>query len=174
MRRFLDRLYAVSGALAALSIVGICLIVTAQVLFNLVARIMGPGWSYTIPSYADFAGFMLAAATFLALAYTLRHGAHIRVTLVSQTLPKAGQFVAELICFVLGLIITGYAFYYFVLLVWESWHFGDKSPGIIAVPLWIPQTAAAVGLGILVIALIDSIVESLRAKAPILGAGEEV
>lgn len=174
MRRLLDQLYALSGALAALSIVGICLLVTAQVLFNLIARLMGPGWSYTIPSYADFAGFMLAAASFLALAHTLRHGAHIRVTLVTQTLPRSAQFVAEILCLILGLIITGYAFYYMVLLVMESWHFGDKSSGIVAVPLFIPQTFAAIGLGILVIALLDSLVESIRAKEPILGSGEEV
>jgi len=49
----------------------------------------------TIPSYSDFSGFMLAAATFLAMPYTFRSGGHIKVSLVTthralQELESAG------------------------------------------------------------------------------------
>ncbi|MEO5621424.1 MAG: hypothetical protein ABIQ32_12915, partial [Sphingomicrobium sp.] len=81
MRNILDRLYQFSGGLAALAILAICLLITAQIGFNIIARLGGADLSYTIPSYADFAGYFLSTASFMALAYTLRAGGHIRVGL---------------------------------------------------------------------------------------------
>ncbi|NNK14741.1 MAG: TRAP transporter small permease, partial [Desulfofustis sp.] len=91
MRKFLDSLYLASGWAAAFFIAAICSLVVAQVCLNLIDRISGlitgTAIGLTIPSYADFTGFFLAAASFLALAHTLRQGAHIRVTLLISHLP---------------------------------------------------------------------------------------
>ncbi|MDV7144099.1 TRAP transporter small permease [Tropicimonas sp. TH_r6] len=168
MRRVLDALYTAAGGLAALSILAICLLVSAQVGLNILARIGGPSLSYTIPSYADFAGFALAAASFLAMAYTLRAGAHIRVNLLVSRLPPRGQWIAEILSLALGGAMVGYATWFSVLLLAESLHYGDTSPGIVAVPLWIPQTTMVVGLGLLTLALLDTLVESLRSGRPVL------
>lgn len=93
MRRVLDTLYRAAGGLAALFILAIVVLVFAQVGLNLADKITvgltGKGLGVTIPSYADFTGFFLAAASFLALAYTLRAGGHIRVSLVTQALGSA-------------------------------------------------------------------------------------
>ncbi|KKL27704.1 hypothetical protein LCGC14_2382490 [marine sediment metagenome] len=173
MRRFLDMLYEGAGWAAALSILAICLVVSAQVGLNVLARVGGPGLSYTIPSYADFAGFFLAAGTFLALASTLRHGVHIRVTLLVHRLPSRAQWLTELAALAIGAVMSGYATLYAALLLAESWHYDDKSPGIIAVPLWIPQIFMVVGLGLLTVALVDTFIEALRRRAPVLiDAGE--
>jgi len=68
MRRWLDALYIAAGWLAAGCIAGICLLVVCQVLLNLVDRLstllLGTAIGRTIPSYSDFTGFMLAAASF--------------------------------------------------------------------------------------------------------------
>lgn len=168
MRRVLDALYTAAGGLAALSILAICLLVSAQVGLNILARAGGPALSYTIPSYADFAGFALAAASFLAMAYTLRAGAHIRVNLLVSRLPEGGQWVAEILSLALGAAMVGYATWFSVLLLAESWHYGDTSPGIIAVPLWIPQTSMVAGLALLTLALLDTLVQSLRSGRPVL------
>ncbi|WP_068115970.1 TRAP transporter small permease [Tropicimonas marinistellae] len=168
MRRVLDALYTAAGGLAALCILGICLLVSSQVGLNILARIGGPALSFTIPSYADFAGFALAAASFLAMAYTLRAGAHIRVNLLISRLPARGQWAAEIVSLALGAGIVGYATWYSVLLLAESWHYGDTSPGIVAVPLWIPQLTMVVGLGLLTVALVDTLIESIRNRAPVL------
>jgi TRAP-type C4-dicarboxylate transport system permease small subunit len=168
MRRLLDALYLAAGTLAALAILTICLLVSAQVGLNILARIGGPSLSFTIPSYADFAGFSLAAASFLAMAYTLRAGAHIRVNLLVSRLPQRGQWIAEIVALVLGAAITGYATWYAVLLLAESLHYGDTSSGIVAIPLWIPQCTMVAGLGLLTIALLDTLVGSLRRRPPIL------
>ncbi|NDR56252.1 TRAP transporter small permease [Aliiruegeria sabulilitoris] len=168
MRRVLDTLYTAAGGLAALSILAICLLVSAQVGLNILARIGGPALSYTIPSYADFAGFALAAASFLAMAYTLRAGAHIRVNLLVSRLPKGGQWVAEMVSLALGAAMVGYATWFSVQLLLESLHYGDTSPGIIAVPLWIPQLTMVTGLVLLTVALLDTLVQSVRNRAPVI------
>jgi len=168
MARFLDRLYLAAGALAAALILGICLLVTAQVGLNLAARLGGPGWSATIPSYADFAGFMLAGATFLALPHTLRAGGHIRVSLVTRRLPPRAAVAAEVAALLAALALCGTASWFVIRLIGESMRYGDTSSGMVAVPLWVPQLSLAAGLILLCIALAQTLVETLIARQPVL------
>jgi len=172
MRKFLDGLYLSSGVLAAGFIALICLVVTAQVILNLITKIFGAAYSYTIPSYADFAGFFLASASFLALAYTLRKGGHIRVTLLIQTFGRIPRLISELFSLTLGGLMAAYATYYMVRLNLESWRFGDLSFGIIAIPIWIPQLAVSGGLAILTIAFADLLWATWRAGKPLLKNSE--
>lgn len=174
LRTSLDRLYGLAASIAALAILAICLLVTAQVSLNIIARIGGPDWSYTIPSYADFAGYFLATASFMAMAHTLRSGTHIRVNLLLQRLPDHPRWMLEMVTLAIGAMVTGYATFYTAALTQESWHYGDKSTGIVAIPLWIPQLAMVTGIALLTVAFVDTLLESLRAKAPILtDAGSE-
>ncbi len=168
MRRLLDTAYRAAGAIAALAIALICLLVSAQVCLNILARIGGPSLSFTIPSYADFAGYFLATASFMAMAYTLRAGTHIRVNLFLMQMPDRPRWFLELLALALGAAMTGYATWFTALLVQESWHYGDMSTGIVAIPLWIPQVPMVLGLGLLTVALIDRLVESARAGSTIL------
>jgi len=159
MRTFLNAIYHVSGVLAALLLVGICCVVFAQVMLNLIDRtailLTGTAVGLTIPSYADFAGFFLAAGSFLALASGLRQGSHIRVTLVISQIPSRTRRWVELLCALLAAATSGYAAWYFGGLTYESWTYNDLSAGMVAVPIWIPQAAMLVGLVILTIALLD-------------------
>ncbi len=161
IRKTLDRLYSISGAVAAVFLVLICLLVSVQVVFNLITKLFGTDFALTIPSYAEFAGFFLASASFLALAYTLMRGGHIRVTLVLQFLPKTARFMFEIFGLALCAATSLYATWFMANLTYESFEFGDLSPGIIATPLWIPQTSLTIGLAILSIALLDLTISTL-------------
>ncbi|PJE28650.1 TRAP-type mannitol/chloroaromatic compound transport system, small permease component [Pseudooceanicola antarcticus] len=173
IRRLLDTLYLAGGAVAALAILAICLLVAAQVGLNILARVGGPAWSYTIPSYADFAGFFLAAASFMALAHTLRSGVHIRVNLLISRLNPRATWGLELLTLALATALSAYATRYAISLTHESWDYGDMSSGIVAVPLWIPQLFMDAGLVLLTLAFLDTLVESLRARRPVIAdAGE--
>ena len=172
MLRALDRLYDAAGVLAALAILFICGIVTAQVSLNVLARLGGPGWSFTIPSYADFAGYALAAASFLAMAHTLRRGAHIRVTLLSGRLPETLHRPVDALVLLLAAGLSGFAAWWLWALVAESLHYGDTSPGMVAVPLWLPQVPVALGLTLLTIALLHTLVERWRGTPIPEGASE--
>ena len=170
MRTFLERLYTLSGGIAAAFICAIALIVLAQVAANLIDQIatlvLGAPFGLVVPSYANFAGFFLTAATFFALAYTLKRGAHIRVTLVIQLLGPRVRQVVEVWCILVGLAIAGFFTWYTFGLVQDSYRFGDMSTGMVAIPIWIPQGALVLGGGVLTIALLDELVVALRGGTP--------
>ena len=171
MGRILDRLYHAAAIVAAGCIAAICLLISAQIALNAASR-LGLPLPTTIPSYADFSGFLLAGATFLALPWTLRTGGHVRVTLLTRRLPPAPALWLEVVVLLGAAGFAGYAAWYAVLLLEESWRFGDVSPGIVPVPLWIPQVAMGAGLGLLALALVHSAVQTWTARAPVIGEGD--
>ncbi len=164
MRKFLDRLYWGSGVVASLLIAAICLLVCTQVLFNAITRFGGRSVNLTIPSYGDFAGYFLAASSFLALAYTLTQGGHIRVNLVLTRLPLPAQKTADILSLAVCSAVSCYATFYMAKLCLESYEYQDLSPGIVAIPLWIPQSIVLIGLSILSIALVDCVCRTITSK----------
>ncbi len=170
MRTLLNGLYRLSGALAALFILGICLLVFAQVLLNLVDRVSsmltGSAIGLAIPSYSDFTGFFLAAASFFALAHTLREGGHIRVSLLIQHAGTGLRRYIELWCTALAAGVSLYFSWYSAALVHESYIYHDLSSGMVAVPIWIPQAAVLGGLVVLSIALLDEVWTIAHGKDP--------
>jgi len=170
MRVWLNRLYRGSCWFAAGCLGLICLLVVCQVFLNLVDRVStlltGSAIGLTIPSYADFTGFLLAAASFMALAHTLREGAHIRVVLLISRVPVKLQPAVEFWCSGVAFLVTVYFTWYTALLARESFVYNDLSPGMIPVPLWIPQGFMLCGLIVLGISLLDEIVQILRGHKP--------
>jgi len=166
-----------SGILGGLFLVLICTIVLLQVGGNLIDRILiwivGEPIGIIIPSYSDFAGFFLAASTFLALAHTLRCGEHIRVTLLVRKAPKRWRRFLELWCLGISGLLAAYFTYYTASLVKDSLEFGDLSIGIIPVPIWIPQAAMLLGLVVLAIALFDDFFIVASGRSPSYEAGDE-
>jgi len=170
MRYLLDTLYKSSCWLAAASIGSICLLVVSQVMLNIADRLstllLGSAIGLTIPSYADFTGFLLAAASFLSLAHALREGSHIRVVLVLGRLPEKVQRVAEVWCVGFAFSIAAYFTWFTAKLTLESYSYHDLSSGMIAVPIWIPQSFMLLGLVILSIALLDELITVVRGRDP--------
>jgi len=75
---------------------------------------------------------------------------------------------------VIATALVGYAAYFMGALVLESIHYGDVSMGIIPVPLWIPQSVAAFGVGLLFVAVIHTLTDLIRAGEPVLSSPGEV
>ncbi len=177
MRAILDALYRGSGILAAVFLVAICGAVLLQVGANLLdsAITLVTGWplGLMIPSYAEFTGFFLSASSFLALAYTLGRGGHIRVSLIVSRVKGRARLAVELAICLLGMLLSGYFAYYAVDLTYDSWRFNDLSSGIVPAPLWVPQGAMALGLLVLTIALIDEAVRVLKGGLPLYVAGDD-
>ncbi len=170
IRNALNFLYKASGWGAALSIVVICIIVTIQTTLTLIDKIVkyitGNAIGLSLPSYGDFTGFFLTSATFLALTYTFRQGEHIRVNLFINLLPASFHRGIEIWCTSLAAVISIYFTWYSAMLVMESFTYNDLSPGMIAVPIWIPQNGMFLGLLILSIALIDELISLFLGATP--------
>lgn len=148
LRAGLDALYFAAGVLAALCLIAILSIVVAQ----MVAR-----WSgLTFPGAPQYAGYAMAAASFLAFAHALNRGSHIRVSLLVNAVPEAARRWLDLWGFAIGAAVMWYFVWFAQRFVFWSWKFNEVSQGQDATPLWIPQSAMLIGAVILAVALTDN------------------
>ena len=148
MRSFLDGMYKASGLAAAVALMAILALVTAQ----MVARWMG----LIFPGGAQYAGYAMAATSFLAMAYTFNYNAHIRVALF---VTKAGRYrrAVELWCYTVASLAALFLAWYAVKAVLLSAKINDISQGQDATPLWIPQSLMAVGAVVFAMAVMDNL-----------------
>ncbi|KZL15365.1 Tripartite ATP-independent periplasmic transporter, DctQ component [Pseudovibrio axinellae] len=151
LRFGLDGIYKTAGVLAALCLIAILGLIVVQML----ARWTGE----VFPGAAEYAGYAMAAASFLAFANALNKGIHIRVSILHQMLGKTAQRILEIWCFAIGSATVWYFVYYAYRFVYWSWKFNDISQGQDRTPLWIPQGFMFVGAVILAIALTDHLLQ---------------
>ena len=152
IRRTLDGLYLSCGILAALCLIGILILIVVQ----MVAR-----WTGEVFSGApDYAGYCMAAASFLAFAYALNAGSHIRVSLLLGAMGKYRKW-GEIWCFGIGTFLSIFFARYAIKMTYWSYKLKDVSQGQDATPLWIPQLAMCVGTVVLAIAFVDHLVQLL-------------
>jgi TRAP-type C4-dicarboxylate transport system permease small subunit len=156
IRRVLDGLYDGAAWLAALALLGLL----AMVLLSIVSRQL----HFHVPGTDAYAGYLMAACGFLALAHTFKRGEHIRVTLIVARLTGTPRRMVELWSLAAGTLLAGLAAGYAVRLSWQSHLFNDISTSNDATPLWIPQLAMAAGSLILVVAFVDELVLELRGQ----------
>jgi TRAP-type C4-dicarboxylate transport system permease small subunit len=156
VRHALDRLYDAAAYLAALFMVG--------TLAMVVVGIVGRWLNWYLPGTDSYAGYCMAGAGFLALAHTLKHGEHIRVSLILERLAPHGRHRLELFALAAATILAVAFAWYSVHLAYQSYDFNDISTGNDATPLWIPQLTMAVGAVILAIAFVDELVLEWRGQ----------
>ncbi|HSN21823.1 MAG TPA: TRAP transporter small permease [Usitatibacter sp.] len=157
MRRLLDLLYDAAGYLAAFFMIG----VLAMVLASVVGRLAG----FNLRGSDSYAGYCMAAASFLALAHTLKRGEHIRVMLFLERFGGRLRRPLEIWSHAAGAFFCALLALYSVRLAWESYAFHDISQGNDATPLWIPQISMAAGCIVLLVAMVDDFVLLLRGRA---------
>jgi TRAP-type mannitol/chloroaromatic compound transport system permease small subunit len=177
MRRALDILYDVTLKLSALCLVAIALTVGVQLagrmLDGTLALLGLPRTDFVILSLDEICGYLLAGASFLALAGTLKSGAHIRVTLVLGMFGEHARRYIEIWAFGFAAAASGYMTYQLVNFAWVSLRFHEVSNGVIRVPLALPQAAMALGALMLTVALIDELVIVLRGGWPTFRKAED-
>jgi TRAP-type C4-dicarboxylate transport system permease small subunit len=154
VRRALDLAYNAAAVLAALFLIG----TLAMVLVGIAGRLLG----CHVPGTDAYAGYCMAAAGFLALAYTFKRGEHIRVTLILEHVGGKAHRALELWALAAGTLLAALFAYYSVRLAYQSWDFNDISTANDATPLWLPQSSMAIGTVVLLIALVDELVLEWR------------
>lgn len=103
-------------------------------------------------------------AVFLGLAWTLRTGGHIRVTLLKTVFPKGAEWLGLL----LGLVISAYLSFAMIRLAWSYFLTGRTSGSITDTPLVYPAGVIAFGASFLTLQLI------LRAICLVRGLPDEI
>jgi TRAP-type C4-dicarboxylate transport system permease small subunit len=165
LRRALDLLYWASGALAAVCLAGICLLMLAQA--------AGREFGLLIRGADDITAWLCAASAFLALGHTFRHGELVRVGLWLGFLTPAARRLAELFALGITALFVGYMVWAVTGFVYESWKFKELAQGLLKVPIWIPQLSLAIGATIFFIAVLDELISVLRNQKPAYELAEE-
>lgn len=149
LRKGLDAVYLASGIVAALFMILILGIIVLQ----MAARWFG----FVVPGSTSYAGYCMAGSSFLALAYALNHGAHIRVGLL---LTHLGRWRAwgEGWCLLIAAGLATYFARYAIKGAWWSYKLNDISQGQDATPLWIPQLVMVFGTILVAVALWDNLI----------------
>ncbi len=154
--RALDILYDGTAALGAVAMV----LLLVMVILSVVSRLAG----FNIAGTDAYAGYMMAAAGFLALAHTLKRGEHIRVTLLLTALKGRSRHALEVWALFAASLLAVLLAFYSCRLAWQSYTFHDISTSNDATPLWLPQITMALGAVVLAIAFIDELVLELRGE----------
>src|SRR3954463_2644740 len=177
MRQLLDRLYSAALWLSALCLLFIAVLVGLQLagrlLDSTLALIGVPVQGWQILSLAEIAGYLLAAASFLALAPTLKAGAHIRVTMILASVSEKNRRYLELAAFGFSTFASAYMSWHLVHFAFVSFRFAEVSTGVIRVPLAYPQSMMAIGALVLTIALIDETLIIWRDGRPTFRSAED-
>ncbi|MGB5445603.1 MAG: TRAP transporter small permease [Psychromonas sp.] len=166
MRSLLDKIYLSSGVLSGVCMIAICAII--------LARVIGRWLGIEVPSSDDFAGFLLAASSFLGLAYTFRQGGHIRVNLFTSRLPTSMHRYVDSVVLILGSLLIIYLSWHLAYMVYESYIFEELSSGYVAVELWLVQLPLAIGMLIFTIACIDQTIATVICGATMPKSEEEL
>ena len=149
----LRALYQGCGLLAALFVVMIGILV----LINIISRSLG----LFVPGMTEGAGYCMAAAGSLGLAYTFGEHGHIRVSMVVGRLRGKARFAIELWALGLAAILACYLGYYLLRMVYVSYLYEDRSDGSDELLIWIPQAPMAFGFAVFGLSLVHAVVIGL-------------
>jgi len=140
--RAAERLATLSGWVAGF----LLLLTTGLILFEIALRQFF-GRSTLIAE--EYSGYFMAGIVYLAAAYTLHKGEHIRVGLLRERLDAAWQRRLDLLAGALGLVFA-------TLLVWalanqtlDAWRYGTRSFLPSRTPLVYPYAVALAGAAVL-------------------------
>jgi len=156
MRKLLDGIYNSAAALAALFMLGLLV----MVLLSIVSRQL----HFYVPGVDAYAGYLMAASGFLAMAHTLKRGEHIRVTLLLNAVRGRWKKGMELFALGMAVFLAVLFAFYSCKLAWQSHVFNDMSTSSDATPLWLPQIAMAYGSVIFALAFIDEALLEIQGR----------
>lgn len=160
---FIDRVSQALAVFSGLLIAGIALLVSTEiVLRNVFGHSLAFVWEVSV--------YFQMSAVFLASAWTLRTGGHIRVTLLTTVIPRAFEWLATLV----GLTISAVLSNAMVQLAWRYGTSGRTSGSTSDIALVYPASAMAAGAVLLTLQIALRLLRLGLGMAPELEAtGEE-
>ncbi len=152
--RIADKVSTAAGVVAGLCVVGILLIVCAEVVLR--------QFKHSMLVTDEIAGYLNAALVFLGLAYTLKSGGFIRVEVVYDAMPPALRMIARWVFTSIATVFVGTILYYAAVHVQYAFVQDTRAVSILDTPEWIPQSVMVVGIAVLFLQLVAYLVERVR------------
>src|SRR5690606_35899990 len=141
--RTVDTISRAMAWVAGVTILLIALMQMVEILFRNFAGI-------SLTFVWEYAAYMHIAAIFMGLAFTLRTGGHIQVTLLSTVLPRGFLYLSTL----LGLAISAYLSFAVIRLCYNWGSTGRTSGTVDNLPLVYPMIFVAFGASMLTLQLV--------------------
>jgi TRAP-type C4-dicarboxylate transport system permease small subunit len=157
-RRWLDRVFDAAAWLAAAFIFAIFAVMVGGSAMRMLGLPTGGS--------DDIVAWCCAAAGFLAMAHTFRRGDFVRVVLLLERLEPGRRRAFEIAALAIATLFVAYLLWAAAQFVYESWDFHDMANGLIAIPLWIPQSSFVLGALLLLIAVVDELLTVLKGGRP--------
>src|SRR3954468_1813854 len=130
MRRLLDRLYYACGAIGAVFVLLIGVLMIGQSVLR--------EFGVRTGAVNDIVAWCCAAASFFAMAHAFKHGDFVRVTLVLDSVPARLRRVLEITCLAIAAVSVGYLAWWANRFTYDSWRFNEVAQGLLPIPIWIP------------------------------------
>jgi TRAP-type C4-dicarboxylate transport system permease small subunit len=158
VRRALNATFAAAGALAALCVAAIFVLM----IFASIGRMAG----WRVGGVNDIVSWLTAAAAFLAMSHAFKHGDFVRVTLLLEAVGTRTRRTLEIGALAIAAFAIGYLAFWAARFTLESRQFGDIAGGMVVIPIWIPQLTFVVGALLFWLAVVDELVLVLRGAKP--------
>lgn len=158
LRRSLDVLYEVAGALAAAALFAIFIL--------MIAASLGRVFAWRVGWVSDVVSWLCAASALLAMAHAFKHGDFVRVTLLLQQASPRVRRLLEITALAVASVSLVYLAYWAARFTFESWQFEDIANGMVAIPLWIPQLSFVFGAVLFAVAALDELLIVVRGGTP--------
>ncbi|RRH72979.1 TRAP transporter small permease [Falsigemmobacter faecalis] len=149
-----DRTSRAAETLAVLLLYGFCALMLAEVFARgFIGTSLAMSW--------EFSAFAMAGVFLLGAGPAMRHGAHVRVTLVQGLLPPKGRRVLEVVAILGAIACAALLFWIFTRLFLNSWAKDLRQSSYTATPLIWPHALAMLGAAQFVLDLVARLIRTL-------------
>jgi len=158
LRRALVRLIDAAGALGAFCV--FCIFVL------MIIAGVGRQLNLQVSGVNDVVAWLCAAAAFFAMAHAFRHGDFVRVTLLLEAVSPRVRRGLDVTCLVIAAIAVAYLTYWATAFTWDSFQFNEVATGLVAIPIWMPQSTFVIGCWLLLAAVLEDLFTVLQGGTP--------
>lgn len=162
MERFQTFVFGVSRLAAAVA----CVLLVGMVVLILYEIVLRALFSTSTFVLSEFVGYAVSACTFLSLGYALEHGSLVRVNSLLAMLRGRALRMVEFLCASLTILLVSAMIWFFWLRVARHWTRGTVSSSIAEVPMWIPEGAVMVALGVFWLQLLAYALRQVTGSPP--------
>lgn len=162
VRRALSAIDAICKAAANVAAAVVVLIAALAILDIVLRAFFDFGLTFAL----EYESYALGIVMFAASGWALRHGAHIRVGLLVNLLPRRGRHSADLAATAFSLGISGYVSVAIIRYAIATAERGTVSIQISQTPLIYPQALFAASVCTITLALLARLVRLLIGEAP--------
>ncbi len=157
-RRVADAVAVAAAYAGAICLAALVALVTAEILMALLSKVF-PSLPPGISIAWEYSSYLMGIAFMLGSGLTLRAGMHVRVEMLLRAGEGRYARLFEIISALIGAGFTGLLTWSLARFTWQSFTSGQVS-GDSLTPLWIPQSALALGTAVLFLQMLLRLVSA--------------